>query len=148
MYVNQKTGQAVSVLLMCGPFGPMSVHTPDVCYRAAGFDAVAPPARREVATEAGPPGEVRHAVFRKLESAVPRHLRICWSWSADGPFRAPDRPRVTFRGKPALYKLYVLREVAAPDEALDADPCLELLGRLLPAMERALFPSQGSLKGN
>src|SRR5207248_10835164 len=29
-------GQAVSVVLLCGRFGPLSVHTPDVCYGGGG----------------------------------------------------------------------------------------------------------------
>jgi hypothetical protein len=142
-YVHRGTGQAVLVVLMVGRFGPMSVHTPDVCCRAAGYDMLITPTRKGVATAAGPPAEVRYAVFRKVEAAVPRHLHIFWGWSCDGPLRAPDNPRRAFAGKPALYKLYVQREPTGPEDALDADPCLQLLGRLLPEMERALFPSQG-----
>src|SRR5262245_60853695 len=36
-YENQINGKKVTVLLMCGRSGPLSVHTPDICYRGAGF---------------------------------------------------------------------------------------------------------------
>jgi Protein of unknown function (DUF3485) len=35
-YENQLSGKKVTVLLMCGRPGPLSVHTPDICYRGAG----------------------------------------------------------------------------------------------------------------
>src|SRR5437870_1212645 len=35
-YVHQRTGAALTVLLVCGRPGPTCVHSPDVCYRGAG----------------------------------------------------------------------------------------------------------------
>src|SRR5262245_11458400 len=35
-YVNS-TGQPVTMLLLCGRSGPISVHTPDICYGGAGY---------------------------------------------------------------------------------------------------------------
>src|SRR5262245_19945367 len=49
-YVNRSTGGAVTVALFCGKPGPVSIHTPDVCYRAGGFD-VALPSRITIAGE-------------------------------------------------------------------------------------------------
>src|SRR5436305_1973967 len=42
-YVHRPTGNAVTVLLLCGRPGPIAVHPPDVCYGGAGFATVAPP---------------------------------------------------------------------------------------------------------
>src|SRR5437764_8305353 len=36
-YLNRKTGEAVSVALVCGRPGPVCIHTPDVCYAASGY---------------------------------------------------------------------------------------------------------------
>src|SRR4051812_10903743 len=38
-------GAVVSVLLACGRAGPLSVHTPEVCYGGAGFQAAGDPVR-------------------------------------------------------------------------------------------------------
>ena len=38
-YVNDR-GDAVSVLLVCGRPGPISVHTPDICYAGIGYEPV------------------------------------------------------------------------------------------------------------
>ena len=36
-YVHRKTGAVVSLFLVCGRPGPVSIHTPEVCYGASGF---------------------------------------------------------------------------------------------------------------
>ena len=39
-YKNDATGKSVSLLLMCGRPGPVSVHTPEICYPGAGFELI------------------------------------------------------------------------------------------------------------
>src|SRR5215831_4661092 len=36
-YVNRKSGDSITVALVCGRPGPVSIHTPDVCYGASGY---------------------------------------------------------------------------------------------------------------
>src|SRR5437868_1482731 len=36
-YINRKTGDTIEIALVCGRPGPVSIHTPDVCYGASGF---------------------------------------------------------------------------------------------------------------
>src|SRR3954453_14809352 len=36
-YVHQRTGQVVSVVLVAGRPGPVSIHSPDYCYPASGY---------------------------------------------------------------------------------------------------------------
>src|SRR5690348_2531079 len=43
-YQNSRTGESVLMLLVCGRPGPISVHTPDVCYEGAGYAARTAPA--------------------------------------------------------------------------------------------------------
>src|SRR5437762_3200546 len=42
-YQNRLTAGSASVFLVCGRSGPVSVHTPDVCYAGSGYEAVDPP---------------------------------------------------------------------------------------------------------
>src|SRR5262245_54451671 len=37
-YIRRQDKTAVSLLVVCGRPGPIAVHTPDVCYRGAGFN--------------------------------------------------------------------------------------------------------------
>jgi hypothetical protein len=41
---------------------------------------------------------------------------------------------------PALYKLYLLREMTRADAGTADDPCREFLSELLPELRRTLFP--------
>jgi hypothetical protein len=137
-YRQRRTGAMFSVILMCGRAGPMSVHTPDVCYRGAGYELTHP---------------ARSYTFPRTQAAfwtgdfakgLPASggLRLFWSWSVDGRWQAPDHPRFTFRGQPALYKLYVIREGATSAEPLADDPTGAFVEDFLPVLGRALFPDQ------
>ena len=44
-----------------------------------------------------------------------------------------------FAGKPCLYKLYVVREMAKPNEPINQDPATELIKELMPQLQEKLF---------
>jgi hypothetical protein len=136
-YVNRKTGQAVSVLLVCGRAGPTALHAPEVCYGGAGYEAAAPPARRAVAG-----GEFWVGQFRKPGPAAD-HLQIYWSWGAAGRWQAPASPRVHFAGHRALYKLYVICRLPPAGEAPRGELCQDFLDQVLPQLNTSLFVSPG-----
>src|SRR5215472_11020246 len=50
-YLNQKTGDAVTVYLVCGRPQYVAVHTPDVCFQGNGFEKTAPPTKFRVPSE-------------------------------------------------------------------------------------------------
>jgi EpsI family protein len=139
-YENGRDGRSVSLLLVCGRPGPVSVHTPDVCYEGAGY-RMARSGPLRLAIDAGP-GRTRaefHAVDLEQEgSAAPRRLRIFWAWSGSGAWSVPESPRAAFSRLGAIYKLYVVREATADDGAIEHDPGLDFLRQLLPELEVAL----------
>jgi hypothetical protein len=138
-YTQCATGEAVSVLLVCGPPGPVSVHTPDVCYSGAGYALTAVPAQIGV-TLAGVPDPVlfRTALFRKEGTAAPEHLRIFWSWHDGLRWAAPEQPRWTFARARVLNKLYVVNRSAAPGQAAEEDRAVRFLQVLLPELQKTL----------
>jgi hypothetical protein len=116
-FENRK-GQAITVLLVCGRPGP------------------------DPFTLKGGPEEahMQTATFRK-EGAAAREVRFFWAWNAGGRWQAPDNPRWTFARAPALYKLYVIRERAAKETSRpDDDPAVEFMNLLLPHLNRILCP--------
>lgn len=138
-YVRKADGQAVSVILLCGPKGPLAVHTPDVCYGGAGYEVQGAPVRRELRLAGGGTAEVWTARFHKPGASADPPLRLCWAWSAGTGWKAPGSPRWTFRWAPVLYKLYAVREMIHLDEPLDGDPCLAFLAAWLPQADAILF---------
>ena len=130
-------------LIVCGDPRYISVHTPEVCYEGAGYSQVGPPQKHTVTPEGGEPATFQVGLFRHTEAGVPVHLRIFWAFAtADGRWVAPDEPRLAFSRfrHRYLYKIYVIRQLARPDEPLDTDPCNDFLKQMLPELPKALFP--------
>jgi len=136
-YVHRRTGTMVSVMLLCGRPGPMSVHTPEICYAGAGFVEVGPAKAYTSPTEQPSRFQVRD--FRKGNVATPTLLRVFLSWGQKGEWSVPANPRFAFAGKPYLYKLYVVREMAKPNEPVDQDPATELINNLILQLNEQLF---------
>jgi hypothetical protein len=140
-YQNTVTGDTVTILLVCGRPGPVSVHTPDACYGGVGYELVEDPIPRRVAfPPPGKPGEFFMARFQKPETPVPRCLRIYWAWNAKGTWEVCNQPRLTFAGAPALYKLYVIAEEKPVEGKPTCDPCQEFVDEWLPELVKPLTP--------
>jgi hypothetical protein len=138
-YRNQKTGETIGILLVCGRPGPISVHTPEVCYPGTGFDQVGETVR--VPVGAGLSDEFWSAEFNKRGSVVPLQIRILYAWNADGVWKASNSPRWDFGGTPALYKLYVIEEkTPAGDQRAARDGLVDFVRVLVPEVQKALFP--------
>ena len=139
-YVNRNTGQKIAVLLICGRPGPISVHTPDVCYAGAGYAVVGKQEPYRAGSDPNDVDEFMTARFAK-PGVAPDPLRIFWSWSDGGAWSAPQDPRLAFARSGVLYKLYVIHTLATREEPLDKDPCLEFFRVLLPELRRCLTPA-------
>jgi hypothetical protein len=138
-FTNPATTNVVAVFLLCGPGGPMSVHQPEHCYQGAGYEMIG--AATPYHLKAGPgetPAEFWTARFRRQTPTGLMEIRIFWSWFTGSSWLAPSSPRLSLTRYPALYKLYVVHELNTPRESLTEDPAVELLGRLIPELTRAL----------
>jgi hypothetical protein len=140
-YVNPRTNESILVILMCGRAGKMSVHTPEVCYRGAGYELHDQPAACALKSAGGQDiGSFWTAQFTK-KAAVPTHLRLYWAWSAHGAWEASAAPRWQYRGAPFLYKLYVSRDISRqPGVAAGVDVTAQFMRELLPVLDETLFP--------
>jgi hypothetical protein len=138
-YHNARTDETVSVLLVCGRGGPISVHTPDVCYEGAGHRQLAPERRQDLHADE----RVDSFMTAKFVKAgvVPAQLEIYWGWSLDGTtWQAPANPRMSLARARALYKLYIVREYAPGSSAESVNTCEAFLKRALPEFRHALTP--------
>ncbi|MCI0641936.1 MAG: EpsI family protein [Gemmataceae bacterium] len=137
-FENRRNGKAIVVLMTCGRPGPMSVHTPEVCYVGAGY-RMADPTRRKLASNGSPKAtEFWTAKFTKGHGVEDTRLRLYWCWRGAERWDAPENPRVAFAGQPFLYKLYVIQDLVSSDEAMDDEHCREFIARLVPELERGL----------
>lgn len=137
---NARTRDSVSTLVVCGRGGPISVHTPDICYAGAGYRQLTDAEVREVAVDGH-----KHAfwVARFGKPGVgATQLEIYWAWSRDGQsWEAPANPRMALARLPALYKFYVVRHFVPGSREENVDTCREFLQRALPEYAAALAPT-------
>lgn len=139
-YQNRDTGSVVSVLLVCGRPGPISVHTPDVCYRGAGYDQIDDQTQATVESDAPEPAHFWWLRMRKQNTVIPEFLGIHYGWSATGDWSAPKgSPRFEFARFPYLYKLYVVREISTPEGKAESEEDRAFLQAFLPELRKSLF---------
>jgi hypothetical protein len=138
-YVHRTTGKAVTVFLGTGRRGPVSIHTPDVCYAASGFKGEGKRTYTFAADSPAAGATFYHDTMRKARAADNTQLRIFWSWNAGGTWQTAENPRFAFVGQSILYKVYFIREVGTPPEPPESDPCLDLMSHLLPQLQRAVL---------
>jgi hypothetical protein len=137
-YVHRRSGQQVSLILLCGRPGPLAVHRPDICYTGAGYQLAGEPEKWT------PTGSETQAQFWTTRFFRPGNetaaLRVFWTWSSDGNWVAADQPRLAFAQASALYKLYLVQPLAQPDEPLAGGVAQDFLQVLLPELKRCLHP--------
>lgn len=136
-YRNGKTGAEMTVLLLCGPSGPIGAHTPEYCYAGNGFTMVGNPVKKTVAV--GAAGASYWSVRFERQSPPSDPLRVCWMWGTNGDWEASENPRLGL--KTALYKLYVVRAEPVVPRAGSPDLIQEFLVEFLPEVKRALTVS-------
>jgi hypothetical protein len=137
-YVHRHTKTEISVLVLCGSPGPISLHSPEICFPSSGFGESGSREKRSFPTTAGASNDLFVARFIKNGTA-PESLLVYWAWKANGPWTAPDGdPRTAFLNVPALYKLYIVHGVARSNGPVEDETCEEFLRLLLPELERHL----------
>lgn len=134
---QERTQRAVSLLLLCGEHGPISVHTPQYCYGGVGYEMVGDPVHHEFTLPDGKIATLWTARFHKPEASGEPPLRIFWGWNDGAGWQAPEYPRASFFG--ALFKIYAVREMKSLDDPLESDPCVALLKQALPRLQKELF---------
>ncbi|HJT76328.1 MAG TPA: exosortase-associated EpsI family protein [Gemmataceae bacterium] len=143
-YTNRRDGRSVLVFLLCGRPGPVSVHTPDVCYESSGYEMIGEPAPRSVKFGAAAPAEFKTVEVRPGALSPGAPLHVYWSWGADGAWRVPRSPRLAFARQRVLFKLYAIVPAEADAGPAKDGPTLAFLRQLLPKVQRRLFPDAES----
>lgn len=136
-YAHRESGQEVAVLLVCGKPGPVSIHTPDACYGASGYQVSAPV--KQPCSVGDDKVEFWCARMLKKRATEQLHVRVLWAWNAGQGWVASDSPRTAFAHRGLLYKLYLVRDLPRGDEARQEDASVALMRELLPALDRSLF---------
>ena len=125
-YRNSENGYVVSLTILCGAAGPMSVHPPTACFEGVGYELSSGPSVVTFADADDAPSSLNRAMFRLPGSQMTDVVRVFWGWSDDGRWTAPANPRLAFRGQPYLFKMYVVdRSLPQADDVRQSEAFLE-----------------------
>ena len=143
-YQNRKNGDQVSVLLLCGPTGPIGAHTPEVCYAGLGFACKGKPTRKSVVYPSNGAGSFWTARFEK-NSFAEEALQVYWAWSTNGDWEASTNPRADFALRSVLYKMQVQRGDYPSNQVRDPNkqPIELFLNDFLPIVKNVLSSAPG-----
>jgi hypothetical protein len=125
-YINEHTGQSISLAILVGPPGPIAVHTPEICFSSRDYEIQSE--RQSVSVDESP--SKRHTFWRvdfKSRNALADELRIYYAWSPGGLWEAADSPRYEFTAAPLLYKIQLATPVASRLRGDGADPGRQFL---------------------
>ena len=143
-YTNSQTGQSVTILLLSGRPGPLSVHTPEVCYAGSGYKMQSD-RKQETITYEGSQANFWSIRVAKEDPLQPGELNIVYGWFANGKWSAPENDaRFSFAEFPVLYKLYTIREDTrtSTGRSVDtSDPSVKFLQDFLPVLQKILGES-------
>ena len=147
VYRNNRTGDKVDLWLIVGHGRVISAHTPNICYRALGFEMRAPenslypmvfPGQREAPFLTN--------TFFKEDITGRSMIRVFWSWyntenednKGQVVWEAPQNSRWYFGNTRALYKMYFTSQMKDPLETAEQSACLRFAREFLPVVNEAL----------
>ena len=129
-YVDRKSGEDVTVSIVVGPSGPISVHTPEICYSSRDFTPERDPQRVELTDAENRQHTLWSSKFRS-NGAVGGNLLVYYAWLPDDIWTAADSPRFAFAGRPMLFKLQVAASIPPGEPNESRDPVRRFLQDLL-----------------
>ncbi len=139
-YTNTKTGETAVVLVVYGLASVVSLHTPEVCYPAAGFTAVATESAGD--HEIKIPGVDKTAIYRQVfySKSLAGHTEYSeavYSFRHAGDWLPNAVTRwKSFRYRPGVFKVQIGRTVT--DLTTENSPGAELLGEFMREIELRL----------
>ena len=138
-YRHAENGYTVSLTVLCGAAGPMSVHPPTACFEGVGYERSSGPTVTTISDREGERSSFNRAGFRLANSSMSDVVRVFWGWSTDGSWTAPANPRIVFRGQPYLFKLYAVdRSLLQTDDLQQSE---SFLNEALPVIRKELRKS-------
>jgi hypothetical protein len=114
-YASPTREFAAATSIISGVPGAVATHTPDVCYVASGYTMKGSPVRKSITLPDGTTAAYLVCDFDKATATSAERVRVRWTWTVNGTWDVPNRPRLAYMGERELFKLYVVTALP-PDE--------------------------------
>ena len=138
-YQNRQTGDVVDMFLLLGPPGPVSVHTPEVCFGTKNYKSRGERQKVAIRGSAGGDDEFWALDFKTI-SLRGDLLRTYYAWSPGDRWQALKDARFWSAGLPYLYKIQLscLLPPGTTDPQSSDDPCRKFLQDFVPVAKKYL----------
>jgi hypothetical protein len=103
-YVNRELGGSIDVILLAGPPGPLTAHTPEICYSAAAYE-LSSSMSYPLAGDGDVPGDTLRRVQLRATRVSDDDLVVIYGWSDGEGWQAPAWPRLAFGHRQAILKV-------------------------------------------
>lgn len=138
-YRNRRTGDTIHMAMVLGLPGPISVHTPEVCYSSQGYHVEIPAQRISFRAVGAATAQVWKTTFAP-DALSPEKLLAYYSWYDGTSWSAPEHARLAFGGRPFLFKLQLAAKFVTPTNAqTEHAPGDDFLAQFYPALSNAGF---------
>ena len=134
VYKNQESGESVNLAVIVGPSGPISVHTPEVCFSSRDHKTL----ESRKPTAVGASGDQFWAMTFESNDVNANLIRVYYGWTPGNQWEATENPRFSFAGCPYLYKIQLASHIPAGTDLTNTDPCKNFLEDFIPKIESYL----------
>jgi hypothetical protein len=134
---RNSSGEQVTVAVLAGPPGPISVHTPEICYSSREFTIIQDRVSSSFKTPQGNHDFWQLELQSKDVDAM--KMNVYYAWTDGKLWHSSQSPRIQYAGSPFLFKLQLASPYVNNDEDGNVtDPGSRFLGEFLPHWEAAI----------
>ena len=123
-YRNRDTGEVVSLAIVAGSHGPISVHVPEICYSSKNYQ------ERESRKSVPLADNSFWRLVFETKNVHQAPMAVWYAWSTGDAWESSASPRHEFAGVPVLYKIQ-LSGIIPAEGGGERDPCEEFLNDFL-----------------
>jgi Protein of unknown function (DUF3485) len=147
-YVNERTGVGLDVVILYGPTSDMFIHTPELCYPAAGYDPLPGTVERPIAVAGAGPVPFRSLAFTKGEGGVADTQEVYYSLWYDGRWTTQSTSPKASKRIPGMYKVQVCRRISARERRDLDNPTEPFLAALVGEIDARMASKRPPLTAN
>jgi EpsI family protein len=134
-YINQRTGVTIDAVILYGPTSDMFIHTPELCYPAAGFEPLSDTSERPIVVEGVGTVPFRSLAFTKGEGGLTDMQEVYYSLWYDGHWTTQSTTPKASQRIPGMYKIQISRRISTRERRDLDNPCEPLLVSLISEIE-------------
>jgi hypothetical protein len=139
-YLDEKSGEQASALILYGMAATVFAHTPEACYPSAGYQLVKGPVDGTITLpDAKEPVRYRWAIYVKRVAGISRYEEAYYTFRHNGEWLPDIAGRwKMFRYHPSIFKVQIAHPVSSLSESGKGGACELLLTELVRQIEERL----------